>query len=262
MLRRSLPLCSLPLAGALSAVLILMAPHAQAASVSKAITAAVADANRPDTDKQRDADRKPAETIAFAGIKSGDHVAELLPGRGYFTRIFSKVVGPKGSVLAVAPPPRPNAPAGSPDPAAAVTAIAADPNYKNVKVVVAPITGLTVPEPVDVVWTSLNYHDIHNVPNVDLAAFNKAVFNALKPGGTFIVIDHAAEAGAGVRDTSTLHRIDPATVKTEVTAAGFVLDGESDLLANKADPHTAGVRDPSIQGKTDQFLLKFRKPKK
>ena len=97
------------------------APAADAAEkVPAAISAAVADAARPDADKQRDADRKPAESIAFAGIKKGDHVAELLPGGGYFTRIFSKVVGDKGVVYALAPPPRPDAPAGAPDPAAAV----------------------------------------------------------------------------------------------------------------------------------------------
>lgn len=227
--------------------------------VPAAVSAAVADASRPDADKQRDADRKPAEVITFAGIKKGDHVAELLPGRGYFTRIFSKVVGDKGVVYALAPPPRPNAPAGSPDPAAAVNAIAAD--YKNVKVATLGADKLS-PEPVDVVWTSLNYHDVHNRPNADLAAFNKGVFDALKPGGTYIVIDHAAEKGSGVRDTSTLHRIDAEAVKSEVTAAGFKLAGESDVLRNPQDPHTAGVRDATVQGKTDQFVLKFTKPAK
>jgi predicted methyltransferase len=111
------------------------------------------------------------------------------------------------------------------------------------------------------VWTSQNYHDLHNRPNADLAAFNKNVFDSLKPGGTYIVLDHAAEAGSGTRDTSTLHRIDPEVVKTEVTAAGFKLEGQSDVLKNPQDPHTANVRDPSIRGKTDQFILKFRKPK-
>jgi predicted methyltransferase len=235
------------------------APLAHAADkIPAAISAAVADAGRPDADKQRDADRKPAATVAFAGIKKGDKVAELLPGGGYFTRIFSKVVGDKGVVYALAPPPRPNAPAGAPEPAAAVNAIAAE--DKNVKVAMLGQDKLA-PEPVDVVWTSQNYHDLHNRPNADLAAFNKSVFDALKPGGTYIVLDHAAEAGSGTRDTSTLHRIDPEAVKTEVTAAGFKLEGQSDVLKNPQDPHTANVRDPSIRGKTDQFILKFRKPK-
>lgn len=255
MLRTTCSLTSAFVAG-----LMILAPVAGAADkIPAAVSAAVADAGRPDADKQRDADRKPAEVIAFAGIKKGDHVAELLPGGGYFTRIFSKVVGDQGVVYALAPPRRPNAPADAPDPAAAVTAIAAD--YKNVKVATLGADKLA-PEPVDVVWTSLNYHDVHNRPNADLAAFNKGVFDALKPGGTYIVIDHAAEAGSGVRDTSTLHRIDVETVKTEVTAAGFKLEGHSDVLKNAQDPHTAGVRDATIRGKTDQFVLKFIKPKK
>src|SRR5262245_51639384 len=238
------------------------APLSRAAdAVPAAIKAAVADSNRPAEDRQRDADRKPAESVAFAGIKKGQHICELVPGSGYFTRIFSKVVGDKGVVYALAPQPRPDAPAGAPDPGAAVKAIAADPNYKNVKVLALTPDSLC-PEPVDVFWTSLNYHDIHNRPNADLAAFNKNVFNGLKPGGTYIVIDHAAEAGSGTRDTSTLHRIDPAAVKSEVTAAGFVLDGESSVLHNAQDPHTAQVRDPSIRGKTDQFMFRFKKPKK
>ena len=234
---------------------VVAAPLAQASDkISAGISAAVADAGRPAEDKERDANRKPAETIAFAGIKKGDHVAELLPGGGYFTRIFSKVVGDKGVVYALVPPPRPN----GPDPAAAANAIAAA--DKNVKVATLGQDKLA-PEPVDVVWTSQNYHDLHNRPNADLAAFNKNVFDALKPGGTYLVLDHAAEAGSGTRDTSTLHRIDPEVVKTEVTAAGFKLEGSSDVLKNPQDPHTANVRDPSIRGKTDQFILKFRKPK-
>ncbi len=251
---------SMSLIGALAVVTLTAAQADAASAVPAAITAAVADASRPDTDKQRDADRKPAESIAFAGVKSGDHVAELMPGGGYFTRILSKVVGDKGVVYALVPPPRPNAPAGAPAPGAAAEAIAAD--HKNVRVITGPLTQPTVPEPVDVVWTSQNYHDFHNVPNSDIKTFNSMVFSALKPGGTFIVIDHAAAPGSGANDTQALHRIDPETVKAEVTAVGFKLAGESDLLHNASDPHTANVHDAAIRGKTDQFVLKFTKPKK
>jgi predicted methyltransferase len=226
------------------------------------ITAAVADAGRPAEDKQRDADRKPAETVLFAGIKPGMTVVELIPGHGYFTRIFSKVVGAKGHVYALSPPRRPNAAADAPDPAAATTALASDPAYSNIVVQVAPLTTISVSEPADIVFTAQNYHDVHNVPNVDIAAFNKSVFDALKPGGVFIVLDHAAAAGSGGRDTSTLHRIDPEAVKSEVLAAGFVFAGESKVLANAQDDHSAKVFDPAIRGKTDQFIFKFRKPKK
>jgi predicted methyltransferase len=200
--------------------------------------------------------------VLFADVKPGTTVVELVPGRGYFTRIFSKVVGPKGHVYALSPPRRPNAAADAPDPAAATTAIASDAAYSNVVVQVAPLQTISVSEPADVVFTAQNYHDVHNVPNIDIAAFNKSVFDALKPGGVYVVLDHSAAAGSGGRDTSTLHRIDPAAVKAEVLAAGFVFAGESKVLANAQDDRTAKVFDPAIRGKTDQFIFKFRKPKK
>jgi len=165
-------------------------------------------------------------------------------------------------VYALSPPRRPTAPADSPDPAAATTAIASDPGYSNVVVQVAPVSAIKVSEPADVVFTAQNYHDVHNVPDIDIAAFNKSVFDALEPGGVYIVLDHAAAAGSGGRDTSTLHRIDPDAVKSEVLAAGFVFAGESKVLANAKDDHGAKVFDPAIRGQTDQFIFKFRKPKK
>src|SRR5260370_2382542 len=156
------------------------------------ISAAIADASRPDADKQRDANRKPAETLAFAGVSPGYRVAEWLPGAGYFTRLFSKIVGPHGHVYALVPAPSPDAPPDALDRAARVKAIAADPNYSNVSVVVEPFAQLKAPEPVDLVWTSQNYHDFHNFPGLDVGVFNQLVFEALKPGGTYLVLDHAA----------------------------------------------------------------------
>src|SRR3569623_2079909 len=113
-------------------------------------------------------------------------------------------------------------------------------------------------------FTSMNNHDLHDnfLGPADVAAVNKAIFAALKPGGVYIVLDHAAAPGSGLRDTETLHRIDPAVVKQEVQAAGFVLDGESDVLRNPDDAHNAKVFDPALRGKTDRFLFKFRKPAK
>jgi predicted methyltransferase len=223
-------------------------------------TAAVADKGRPEADTKRDADRKPAETLEFAGVKQGQTVVDLIPGGGYFTRIFSKAVGPKGTVYAVGGPPRPADPSKPAPPPPAQDTIAADANYSNVKSIHAPLqNGLSVPTPADVVFTAQNYHDVKNVPNVDMMKFDKAIYDALKPGGVFIVIDHVAAPGASV--TNTLHRIDPAVVKTEVTAAGFKFEGESKILADPADDHSKGVFDPVIRGKTDQFLYKFRKPK-
>jgi predicted methyltransferase len=249
-------------AAALTATLTLAATSAGAKSVPANIASAVADTSRPDADRQRDANRKPAEVLEFAGVKPGAQVAELLPGGGYFTRLFSKAVGSSGHVYALVPAPLTDAPADVPDFAARVKAIAADPNYSNVSVVVEPYSQLGVPAPVDMVWTSQNYHDLHNFPGLDVGVFNKMVFDDLKPGGIYLILDHAAAAGSGARDTKTLHRIDPETVKAEVLAAGFKLVGSSDLLHQPGDDHTLKVFDPSIRGKTDQFILKFRKPSK
>ncbi len=250
------------LAASLIANLALCAGGAQAAAIPANIAAAVADSGRPDADKQRDANRKPAESLAFIGVKPGETIAEFLPAGGYFTRILSKAVGPKGKIIALVPQRPANAPADMPDMAARLKVITEDANYSNVTMVQQPLNSLAAPEPVDLYFTALNYHDLHAIPGVDVAQFNKRVFDALKPGGLYAVIDHSAEAGSGFRDTSTLHRVDREAVKNEVTAAGFEFVGGSDILASAADPRTAKVFDPAIRGKTDQFILKFRKPKK
>jgi predicted methyltransferase len=142
-----------------------------------------------------------------------------------------------------------------------VRAIAADAHYANVTVMQVRLKEFSLAPPVDMVWTSQNYHDIHNVKDMDVVAFDKAVFAALKPGGVFIVLDHSAEKGSGFRDTGTLHRIDEEAVKKEVESAGFTFAGSSNALRNKADPRTAAVFDAGIKGHTDQFILKFVKPK-
>jgi len=251
------------LAAALAALVVLSTPALAAEHVPHSVRAAVDSKDRPDADRMLDADRKPAETLAFTGPKPGQTVAELLPGRGYFTRLFSLIVGAKGHVYAIAPGPRPNAPANAPNMLATAKSIAEDPHFSNVSAVEfnPRADTLGVPAPVDMVWTSRNYHDFHNIPNFDVAAFNKKVFDALKPGGIYIVLDHAAAAGAGTTVTRTLHRIDPEAVKSEVTAAGFKLVAESNVLHNPEDAHTAPVFDASVKGKTDQFILKFEKPR-
>lgn len=231
-----------------------------AAPVPAFLSAAVADPGRPAADTERDSNRKPAETLLFAGIAPGQQIAELMPGGGYFTRIIAKAVGPSGHLYALVPAPSPDAPANTPDFAARVKALAADPNYSNVSVIVEPFAQLKTPVPVDMVWTSQNYHDLHNFPGLNITVFNQMVFEALKPGGTYFILDHATEPGAGSSETGSLHRIDPETVKREVLAAGFVFAGSSNLLRQPGDPHTAKVFDPSIRGRTDQFILKFRKP--
>ncbi len=249
------------LAAALGLAVVSSTAEARTPAIPKSIAAAVADPARPQADRDRDADRKPAACIAFAGLKPGQRIADLIPGGGYFTRIFSAVVGPKGAVLAVAPPKRPDAPPDRPEPSAAVRAIAGDPHYGNVNVSVEKVAEMKLPEKLDMVWTSQNYHDVHNVQNIDVGAFNKAVFDSLKPGGIYIVIDHAAEKGAGFTVTSTLHRVDPDAVKAEVMAAGFEFVGSSDVIANPSDDHKAAVFEKGLHDKTDRFVLKFRRPK-
>jgi predicted methyltransferase len=222
------------------------------------IAKAVEDANRPAADKERDSVRKPSEVLKFAGVKSGQTVVDFMPGGGYFTRLFSVAVAPKGKVYAFIPTEVAKF-SKSPLPATGSTP---DPKYPNVSALVASASEFTTPQRVDLVWTSQNYHDLHDpfMGPVDMLKFDRAVFKALKPGGTFIVLDHSALPGSGVTATNTLHRIDADTVKKEVTAAGFVFVGESNLLSNPADPRTAKVFDPAIRGHTDQFIYKFSKP--
>lgn len=222
------------------------------------ISAAVANPDRPAADRQRDAARKPAEVIAFSQMRPGWTVADVIPLTGYYDRIFARVVGPKGRIYGFYPteltkilktqPPRNG---GMPDP-----------KFPNFTALVAPVNDFATPVPVDLVWLSDNYHDLHDpfFAPADVARINAAVFKALKPGGIYLIVDHAAESGSGLRDTNSLHRIDEATVKAEVEAAGFQLVGESEVLRNPADDHSKRIFDPTIRGRTDQFVLRFRKP--
>ena len=231
-----------------------------AAAASAPLSAALSDPARPAQEVQLDALRKPAEVIAFAGVKSGDRVADFMSGNGYFTRIFSRIVGPSGRVYAFIPAQQlANCSASE---TAGTRAFEHDARYGNVKVLIDAADRFALPEPVDLVWTAQNYHDLHDafMKPIDIAAMNAAVYRALRPGGVYLVIDHAAEPGSGLRDTETLHRIDPESIRAEVTAAGFVFEGESALLRNPDDPHLLLVFDPAIRHHTDQVVLKFRKP--
>jgi predicted methyltransferase len=216
---------------------------------SAAVTAAVADAGRPAADTARDENRKPAQILGVAGVKPGQTVVELGSAGGYYTRILAKAVGPTGKVIAIAgAAPQPNSPL--------VAIQAANPNLSIVQddmTKMANVVGQA-----DVVWTTENYHDFHN--RLDMAAFNKAMFNTLKPGGIFLVEDHAAAPGAGATVTGTLHRIEPVTVRDEVTAAGFKLVRTSDVLVNPGDNHTGQNAEQSIRGHTDRFVYVFQKP--
>lgn len=236
------------------------AAGAHAAIAPAYVTAAINDPARK-ADVGDDARRQIAAVVTFAGVKPGDKVLELVPGSGYWTRVFSAIVGPSGRVYTVWPDEMDKFSAES---FAEWTKLIGMPHYRNVLLLKEPAAKLSAPEKVDVVFTSQNYHDYHDpfMGPVDMASFDKQVYDELKPGGVFVVIDHVAPDGSGAADTNTLHRIDPLLVKKEVEAAGFVFDGESDVLRNPADPHTAKVFDKSIRGHTDQFVYRFRKPAK
>jgi predicted methyltransferase len=216
------------------------------------IVAAVADPAR-EADKAADADRKPAEMLAFAEVTPGDKVGDLLPGRGYFTRLFSKAVGPNGKAYAF------NSSRG--DPAAPILpAITSDKaNYANVVGVPTDFSALKSPEPLDMIWTSRNYHDLMGRGDAFLTSMNKSIFDALKPGGVYIVLDHAAKDDATDEDARRLHRAKQAVVRRQVESAGFVYAGEDNSVRNPDDPKES-VSEADVRGKTDQFVMKFRKP--
>jgi len=216
----------------------------------------VADSRRPEADKARDAGRKPAETVAFAGVGPGSKVAELNPGRGYFTRVLAGTVGPTGKVYAIV------SPTAQPAVLEALNAIKAA--YGNVELITGDNLTYRTPEPVDVVWTTENYHDFHNGPTANIAALNKNAFDNLKPGGVFYVQDHSAAEGAGLAAATHTPpagrgRMDEAIAKAELQAAGFAFDGESNHLRNPNDNKDAPAADdgPST---SDRFAFRFRKP--
>ncbi|GGB20532.1 methyltransferase [Sphingomonas metalli] len=233
------------------------APARPAATpVPATIAKALADPAR--ADQQGDDERRQAAAvIAFSGVKPGDTVIDYLPGSGYWSRIFSGVVGPKGKVIAAWP-----ARAGTSDRGKAGVQALADRKLPNVTAQIQPGDLPSSPVPADLFWTVQNYHDIPNrgAGEPALRAFDAAVFNLLKKGGTYVVIDHADAAGKGMANTETTHRIDPAAVRRQVEAAGFRFVGESRVLHNPEDDHSKNVFDPAIRGRTDQFVYKFRKP--
>ena len=224
------------------------------------VTAAVNDPARKD-DAKDDARRQGAAVMTFIGVKPGDKVVELVPARGYWTRLFSGIVGDKGHVYTVWPH-------GFDQYAAKAMAnwqeLVKKAPYTNVSVLSTANDALGVSGPVDVVFTCQNYHDYHDtfMGPTDMAKFNKLVFDTLKPGGVFVVIDNVAPAGSGFADTDTTHRVDPEAVKKEVEAAGFVLDGSSDALKNPADDHKQVSYQPPMAGHNDQFVFRFKKPAK
>jgi predicted methyltransferase len=197
---------------------------------------------------------KAPEVVNFIGLKKGDKVADIVAGR--LTASLAQAVGPSGKVYAVETA---EVAKRYPDALAHMKELASQ--SPNVIVTADPVA-TALPSGLDAVFIRQNYHDLYDkfMGPADVPAFNKAVFAALKPGGVYVVLDHAAAAGSGISATDTLHRIDPQRVKSDVLAAGFKLDAESSILVNHEDDHTKIVFDPSVRGHTDQFLLRFKKP--
>ena len=220
---------------------------------------AVSSPERTDEDRALDAGRHPIETFAFFGIEPGMDVADVFAGGGYTTEILARIVGPEGSVVA-----QNNAWVLDRFARAPLDARLARLAMPNVTALQAELDH-PVPEgarDLDAVIFILSYHDSVWM-NADRAAMNRSIFEALRPGGVYGIIDHAAAEGHGTNDTQTFHRIERSVVIEEITAAGFVLEEEADFLANPEDtrdwnasPSSAGER----RGTSDRFVLRFRKP--
>ena len=248
---RRLAFLMIPFAAALP-----LAAHAAPPSLSATIAQAVADPSRPADGKSADDLRKPAETLAFSGVRPGMNIGEFYPGGGYFTRMLSDVVGPSGHIYAIEN-------AGWKGAVKADEAMLADGKWNNVSLDVQPFGTVKFARPLDVAWVTQNYHDLKvaEFGKVDTIAFDKAVYRALKPGGTFFVLDHEGWAGMTDADIAKVHRIEKAKVIREVTSAGFRLAGEGRFLHRPADDHHLPIFDKKVQGHTDQYALRFVKPK-
>lgn len=215
------------------------------------VVRAVADRSRPKVDRDADAHRLPAQTIAFAGAAPGMAIGEFIPGEGYFTRMLSSVVGPKGKIYGIE------------------NIVWWNPAFdkqimgerRNVFFRAWKFGEFDLPEKIDLFWITQNYHDLHVACcRVDIAAFNRRVFDALKPGGIYLIVDQAANPGTSEAQITALHRIDEAQVISEVTSAGFILVDESDALRHPRDDRTRNVFDAIVRGQTDEFMLKFKRP--
>jgi len=225
---------------------------AACAEIPGYVARAIANPTRSKAERDADPHRLPAQTIAFAGVAPGMAVGELLPFYGYFTRLLSDVVGPKGKIYGIENINWSNT--------------AFDKKLtgqrRNVFLQRTKWGEFDLPEKIDLFWITQNYHDLHvaEYGHVDIAAFNRRVFDALKPGGIYLVVDQAANPGATEDEISALHRIDRAQVISEVTAAGFTLVGESDALHHANDDHTRSIFDVVVRGQTDEFMLRFQRP--
>jgi predicted methyltransferase len=238
--------------GAVPGLMMATPAPAPPTATSPFIVAAVADSRRPEADTSRDDLRHPAEVMAFAGVQPGWRIADIGPGGGYYSRLFAVAVGDAGRVYAVDR-------AGTAERPRPMAAIA--PTYNNITHLTTGYDTWDAGEPLDAIFISQIYHDFYlPVFHFDVPAMNRAMFAALKPGGDLINVDHAAVEGSDITVTDSLHRIDQGQVVRDLTAAGFVLQEESQLLRNPADNRTERVFEADIRGHTDQFALRFIRP--
>jgi predicted methyltransferase len=243
----------------LSAALVVVAPLSASAAtpeLGSRIAAAVADPARPAEHREADPLRLPAETLAFSGVKPGMVVGEFYPGGGYFTRMLSDVVGPTGHVYGLENQ-------GWKGAMEADKALLAEGRWKNVSIDSQAFGTVAFPKPLDMAWVTQNYHDlkIAEYGKVDTVAFDRAVYKALKPGGIFFILDHEGPPGMTEEQIAKLHRISRDVVVREVTSAGFKLVDEGEFLRRSGDDHSLSIFDKAIRGHTDQYALKFVKPK-
>ena len=223
--------------------------------------AAVANSNRTEADRNRDAGRKPAAILDFFAIQPGMTILDMFSGGGYYSEMLSYVVGAEGKVIA-----HTNA-AYTQFVGEEATQRYANKRLPNVQIMVAENNELQLPvSTFDAIMMVLAYHDIYWVspengwPEIDSTKLLAELYRGLKPGGTLAVVDHYAATGSPHDSGGTLHRIDPAIVRNEIEAAGFIFDGSSEILRNPDDDLSLAMGDPAVRGKTDRFVFKFRKP--
>ena len=253
--RRLLPLALLSVA-ALTAPLL--AKPAATAAKPVPYAALLADPLRSDDMRKLDEGRMPAAVLAFAGVKPGQTVLDFIPGGGYYSLLLARAVGHKGMVFAANPPGENDSKAWEPFAG----------KVPQLHVMVAEVAQMQyAPRSLDLIFTNLNYHDLYwesekyHFPRVDVPKVLAMWFTQVKPGGHVVIIDHAANPGGDPRDVADkLHRIDPERVKADMAAAGFIFETESSVLRRSEDDRSKLVFDPAVRGKTDRFMLKFRRP--
>ncbi len=228
------------------------------------VAGAVATPGRPKAATDLDEVRRPVEVLRFMGLKKGDRVLDYFTGTGYYAEIMARAVGPRGHVVGWN-----SAAFARREPVVKALAEIRTRN-SNAAFYSSPSTAIAfAPNGFDFALLHLVYHDAYwesaqfGLPRIDPNTVVQAIWSAVKPGGIVAVIDHVATPGGDTREVvEKLHRIDPATVRADFERAGFVLEAQSDLLRVAADDHSKNVFDPSIRGKTDRFVYRFRKPRR